>query len=182
MALRIRYLGAKVLREKAQAVTNVDEQTKAIAMEMKQLVDKYHGAGLAAPQVGLSIRLFVARLVQDEGNLTYDEWLKHPIQVFINPVLSEFSDEILTEEEGCLSIPGIRGQVQRPASVKIEALDIEGQPFSMSLEGRVARIVMHENDHLNGVLYFDRMKGSEKNKFKAYLKRVMKSRQEYREP
>ena len=134
------------LKKTAKEVQHFDEWLLAVVERMKDLMVEHKGVGLAAPQVGLSLRLFVA---SPEGK-------REDARAFINPVLT---DEHGSEEgeEGCLSLPDIRIRVPRFKSLRIEALDEHGKPFSANLSDYPARVVQHENDHLDGILLLDRM-------------------------
>jgi peptide deformylase len=138
---------AKILRVRAQPVKAVDDEVRAVARRMIELMHEAPGVGLAAPQVGLNWRLFVAI---GPGEAKED-------QVFINPVLSEPSRELDEYEEGCLSLPQITGTIRRPVGITIDALDLEGKPVHYATTEFQARIWQHENDHLDGVLIIDRM-------------------------
>ena len=136
------------LRYKSKSITKVDAELRKIVEEMFELMYEAQGVGLAANQVDLPLRLFVCNPAgkKDEG----EEF------VFINPELSrpKGTDAM---EEGCLSIPGVREEVIRPAAVHLEAYDMKGQSFNANIDGFLAKIVQHENDHLNGVLFVDRV-------------------------
>lgn len=177
--MHIHYFGSKILRERCEEVTLFDETLLGQIAEMKRLMDESHGTGLAAPQVGLARRFFVARLALYELGKE-EQWLKAPIEVFVNPHFSQVSDEMLEDEEGCLSLPSLRANVWRPSSLVIKAQDETGAWFERRYEGRPARILMHENDHLNGVLYFDRLNSREKKRFKEQLKRAQKEHPAYK--
>lgn len=138
---------ARVLRTRAQPVKEIDEQVHAVARRMIELMHEAPGVGLAAPQVGLNWRMFVAI---GPGEARED-------QVFINPVLQEPTRELEDYEEGCLSLPQITGTIRRPKGITIEALDLEGKPVRYSSTELQARIWQHETDHLDGVLIIDRM-------------------------
>jgi len=135
-----------VLKRIAKDVQHFDEWLAAVVEKMKDIMVAEKGVGLAAPQVGLSIRLFVASA---SGK-------REEAKAYVNPVLT---DEHGSEEgeEGCLSLPDIRIKVPRFKTVRIEALDERGQPFSENLADFAARIMQHENDHLDGILLIDRM-------------------------
>ena len=137
------------LRHKAKPLRRVDAELQAIVHEMFTLMYQAKGVGLAATQVDLPYRLFVVNLSSDP---------EHPEeeQVFINPVLSKprGSD---TAEEGCLSLPGLYGDVQRPERVTIDAYNLAGEHIQVEFRGLMARVVQHENDHLDGVLFIDRI-------------------------
>ena len=124
-----------------------DSSLRQLAEAMIEVMYSADGVGLAAPQVGESIRLFVADPRTQEG--------REP-RVFINPVL-EYAGQMVGEEEGCLSIPGIQVNIRRPESVCIRAQDLEGNPFEIQSEGFPSRVWQHECDHLDGVLIIDRM-------------------------
>jgi peptide deformylase len=134
------------LKAVAKDVQQFDDWLVAVVERMKDLMVEHKGVGLAAPQVGLSLRIFVA---SPSGK-------REEAVAFINPTLT---DEHGSEEgeEGCLSLPDIRVKVPRFKSLRIEALDPQGKPFSQSLEDFPARIAQHENDHLDGILLLDRM-------------------------
>ena len=130
----------------AKDVQQFDDWLIAVVERMKDLMVQHKGVGLAAPQVGLSLRIFVA---SPEGK-------REDARVYINPTLM---DEHGSEdgEEGCLSLPDIRIKVTRFKSLRIEALDEKGKPFSENLTEYPARVMQHENDHLDGILLLDRM-------------------------
>lgn len=156
MARRIRYYGDPILRKKAAPVeTFGTDFLKELVQEMDQLMLTHDGMGLAAPQVGESLRIFLthAPFESPEGS---GKWELGPLEVFINPVLTFPTQELWVVEEGCLSLPNLRLPVERPVGITIEAYDIEGKPFKRSVTEMVARLYMHENDHLNGVLTIDR--------------------------
>ncbi|MEI8196709.1 MAG: peptide deformylase [Phycisphaerae bacterium] len=134
------------LKKHAAEVTQFDAWLPAVAVRMKQVMIENKGVGLAAPQVGVGLRMFVW---SPEGQL--DE-----TQVYVNPVFSQLEGEE-EGEEGCLSLPEIRTKVVRYTKLHVEALDQFGHPIAADLEGFPARIVQHENDHLEGILLLDRM-------------------------
>lgn len=145
--LKIVRYPAAVLREVAQPVPQVDDEVRAVAARMLELMREAPGVGLAAPQVGLPWRMFVANPTGDPAD----------DRVFINPVLTEPSRQTQPREEGCLSLPGITAEVTRPVGIRIEALDEQGQAFSLQSDEFPARVWQHENDHLDGVLILDKM-------------------------
>lgn len=144
--LKIYKLGEEVLRQKCETVKaeEINDEFRALIKEMFLTMDEANGVGLAAPQVGIAKRFFVAMSDDDVE------------RVFINPVITKTSSELSEYEEGCLSIPGVYETIVRPKAVTISALDINGKPFTLDAEGLLARIVQHESDHLDGVLYIDR--------------------------
>ena len=152
--LKVARMGHPVLRAKARTVDKLELKQPTVQDFIDSMVDtmfEYSGVGLAAPQVHESLRMFVAMLDADgqgEGDAT----------VFINPEITVIGDQTVEGWEGCLSIPDIRGRVLRAQHVKVSALDRAGKRFEVDLKDFPARVVQHENDHLDGVLFFDRMK------------------------
>ena len=145
--LRIVHYPDSVLRRPAQAVDQITEQVRAVARRMLVLMREAPGVGLAAPQVGLPWRMFVANASgEDDGDL-----------VFINPRLTDPSRETDELEEGCLSLPEVRGMIRRHSQITIHAIDVSGEPFALTGEQLPARIWQHEYDHLDGILIINRM-------------------------
>lgn len=142
----IRYPDPR-LKKKAVEVREFDSWLKQVAGRMFEVMYAYKGVGLAAPQVGLSIRMFVCN---ETGKQADGQEM-----VFVNPVLSDLSGAEECEE-GCLSLPGVNGLVLRATRCRIQAYDLAGQPIDRSGEGLLARIWQHETDHLDGVLLPDR--------------------------
>jgi peptide deformylase len=139
----IRVIGDPVLREHARDVTEFDRGLRKLAKRMIRTMHDAPGVGLAAPQVGVLQRMLVYDVDDDP-------------HVLVNPVLDEFSDDTEEADEGCLSVPGVTMPVQRPLSVRVRALDEYGEPVDFRAEGFEARVIQHENDHLDGVLIVDR--------------------------
>ncbi|WP_321300557.1 peptide deformylase [uncultured Sphaerochaeta sp.] len=167
--LDIYTLGEEVLQEKCQKVTKFDNALKILVDAMFDTMDEADGVGLAAPQVGVNQRLFVIHIRGAEK------------RAYINPQIIETSIETDTDEEGCLSIPGVWHDVQRPARVTVQAQDVEGKVFQVKAEGLLARALQHENDHLNGVLFIDRLNDDEREKMvQAYEKRNKSQRRKQR--
>ncbi len=136
------------LRHKSKALRRVDAKLKLIVAEMFELMYAAKGIGLAANQVNLPFQLFVVNATGDRS--TGDEL------VFINPVLSAPRGHV-TAEEGCLSLPGVFGNVARPERIHISAYDLHGNPIERTLDGTLARVIQHEFDHIQGILFIDRM-------------------------
>jgi peptide deformylase len=139
----IRVIGDPVLRERAHEVTEFDRSLRKFAKRMIRTMHDAPGVGLAAPQVGVLQRLLVYDVDDDP-------------QVLVNPVLDEYSDETEESEEGCLSVPGVTMPVERSVSVRVRGFDASGEPVDFRAEGFEARVIQHENDHLDGVLIVDR--------------------------
>ena len=147
MKLPVRILGDPVLRQRANEVAEVSEVTRQLIRDMFETMYAEEGVGLAAPQVGVSERIIVVDPQQDDL----------PAFALINPEILEASKETEKGEEGCLSIPGLRDLVERSQRVVVRGLTPEGQARQLDLEGLPARIIQHEVDHLDGVLFIDRV-------------------------
>jgi len=164
--LKVARMGHPVLRAKARPVDPAEIATPAFQKlidDMFETMREYSGIGLAAPQIHESVRLFVAGLRPSRltGEMSDDNEM--PFVAIINPEITPVASpgaekiEIVEDWEGCLSIPDIRGKVPRPKSIKVRALNREGKRVEMQASGLPARVIMHETDHLDGVLFFDRM-------------------------
>lgn len=140
-------MGDPVLREKAVPVSAVTEEIRTLITDMFDTMYAEEGVGLAAPQVGIGERVIVVD-PRDESVEPF---------ALINPQIVHFAEELDRDEEGCLSIPGLKEIVERAAAVRVEALDREGKPVSIEAEGLLARILQHEVDHLDGILFLDRV-------------------------
>ncbi len=144
--LKIVFWPTPVLTHRAKPVEQIDDWLRQVSRRMMELMEKHKGVGLAGPQVGLPLRLFV---MAETGKAA-------DARAIINPVLDQ-QEGFEEAEEGCLSLPDIRGKITRYVKLRIQGLDIAGQPVVLHLEGFPARIVQHETDHLDGVLIIDRM-------------------------
>lgn len=156
--LRIVDYPHPALRQRAMVIEKVTDEVRAVARAMIDLMRKAEGVGLAAPQVAVSWRLFVAEVSEEDGrsaSASPPTATRGPM-VYINPVLSQPTGSIVGYEEGCLSLPDIRGEVLRPPVITITALDLEGQPFTHTAGGLLARCWQHECDHLDGTLIIDK--------------------------
>ena len=156
--LKVARMGHPVLRAKAKALDKAIVKSPAIQKlidDMMETMAEYHGVGLAAPQVHEGLRLFVASLDSERG-----EEPSEPVAL-INPEVSPIGTEMRDDWEGCLSIPDIRGKVPRHLEVRLRALDRDGDPIELRARGFSARVIQHETDHLDGILFFDRMRGFE---------------------
>lgn len=159
--LDIYTIGADVLRNQALAIDKFDDELAAFVEKMFVTMKQGKGVGLAAPQVGVSQRLFVIQIDGDKP------------RVFINPEIVETSVDLAGFEEGCLSIPGVYADLDRPAEVRVQAWNERGRRFVLGAEGFLARVVQHELDHLNGVLFTDRLPERSRDKLlKQYEKRM----------
>ncbi len=155
-------MGHPVLRKPARAM----DQGEIKSTRIQQLIDdmfetmtEYQGVGLAAPQVHESVRLFVAGFVPDPDD---DEELQRervPLMVLINPEITVVGSDVVEDWEGCLSIPDLRGRVPRARQIVVRAFDRRAKRFELQASGFTARVIQHEADHLDGVLFLDRMNG-----------------------
>ena len=156
MALRkIVTLPEPVLRRKARPVTTFDKGLQTVIEDMIETMRDAPGVGLAAPQIGLSERIIVVEYYQREEDEENEEAPKK-VWAMINPEIVKSSEETLLGVEGCLSIPGLVGEVERHAAVQVRGLNRHGKPMKVKAEGWLARIFQHEIDHLNGVLFTER--------------------------
>lgn len=144
MILDITKLGEEILRKKAEPVPEVNDEIRKLAEDMFETMIAADGVGLAGPQVGKNLRMFV--LIADDDVR----------RVFINPQIIKTSSEVCDYDEGCLSIPQVYETITRPEKVTIQALNEKGKPFTLDADGFLARIIQHEYDHLDGILYIDR--------------------------
>jgi peptide deformylase len=154
--LKVAHMGNPILRAKARPLDRADLRTAAIQKLIDDMIDtmiEYHGVGLAAPQVHEGLRLFVASLDGDGD----DEGESEPV-VIINPEITPVGDDPVEGWEGCLSIPDIRGRVPRAKEISVRALDRHGDRFELQAHDFPARVIQHETDHLDGILFFDRMR------------------------
>lgn len=156
--LPIRTLGDPVLREPSRDVETFDELMHRLYEDMLETMYQAPGVGLAAPQIGLSLRFFVYDADKGKGP-----------GAIANPLLSEFDGEIVAEE-GCLSIPGLWYETGRAERVRIDGLDANGMPITIHAEGLLARIFQHETDHLNGMLFVDRLSEEDRRKAMSLLR------------
>ena len=164
-ALRhVRKLGDPVLRARAVPVERFDDKLQQEVERMGRLMQDALGVGLAATQVGVMHRVFVYRVDPEE-----------PVKALVNPVLESTSDELETAEEGCLSIPGVQVEVERPAEVRVSGQDPAGEHLEFDASGLEARVIQHELDHLNGVLILDRISRERRRE-------AMREMREMREP
>ncbi|MCL2205895.1 MAG: peptide deformylase [Treponema sp.] len=153
--MKLLTLGNDLLRQKAQAVKIIGPEYIKIANDMIERLHEERGIGLAGPQIGLMERIFVVHLEDEEP------------KVFINPSIIETSLETDKYEEGCLSIPGVYHKVIRPVEVKVQAWNEKGRPFTILATDLFARVILHEYDHLEGVLFIDRIPEKKREKVLA---------------
>lgn len=137
------------LRTMCKPVKKFDKSLKKFAKDLKQAMFDANGLGIAAPQVDHQIRVFwvILDIKTDNARLV----------CMVNPNILEMDEESHVDEEGCLSLPGVFGKVERPKKIKVEFFDLDERKMVLELEGLNARVVLHENDHLNGVLFIDKL-------------------------
>ncbi|HEX9333441.1 MAG TPA: peptide deformylase [Anaerolineales bacterium] len=156
MTLRkIVTLPEAVLRRKAHTVTKFDKDLQTLIDDMVETMRDAPGVGLAAPQIGLSERVIVIEYVEHEEDEEKEDAPKK-VWAVLNPEIVKSSEETLMGVEGCLSIPGLVGEVERHAAIQVKGLNRHGKPMKIKAKGWLARIFQHEIDHLNGVLFTDR--------------------------
>ncbi len=167
MALNINLYGNKVLRKRAAEVRTVTPELTRLAEDMLETMYKANGIGLAAPQVGHSIRLIVLDVTNDE------DAERKPYHIF-NPELVK-KEGLCMAEEGCLSIPGVWADVERPEVVSVKGLDKDGKPLLLeNIDGLLARCIQHEIDHLDGVLFVDKISATDRSLNESKLKKLSK--------
>lgn len=166
------YYGNPILRTRCQEVTDFGPETQAIIQDLVDTANCYACLGLAAPQIGYNVRIFLVTYTElDEDN--------YPLQsdkpkLYINPKIVVLDERTWVHNEGCLSLPNIQVEVERPWKIRIEAQDPDGKAFVEEHEGWMARPLIHENDHLNGVLTIDRTSKQERKEVTPALKRIKK--------
>jgi peptide deformylase len=146
-SLSLLIFPSPILLQRASEVDASDRNVQEVARRMIEMMFEQNGVGLAAPQVGLSWRLFVTRNPED----------KESGVAWMNPTLEVTSTDDDIEEEGCLSLPKIRGDVRRPTGIQISGFDVNGDPAQESSDEFIARVWQHENDHLDGILIINKM-------------------------
>jgi peptide deformylase len=157
--LRVRRYGDPVLRRRARAVETVTPEIRRLVDDMIETMYDEVGIGLAAPQVGVSLRLMVVGDEEGRGS-----------RALVNPAITAQGGKV-TAEEGCLSLPGVFAPVTRAEWVTLEAQDLEGQPVAITARGLRARVFLHEIDHLDGVLFIDRLEPVVRDRIKRRIKK-----------
>ncbi len=159
--LSIITIGDPLLAKTSSLVPDVNADIRRLVEQMFETMGT-RGIGLAAVQVGEAIRLFITRAPRDQA------------RVFINPDILETSLEEETFEEGCLSVPGLYTDMVRPASVRVQAWNEKGRPFTLTADGMLARVIQHELDHLNGILFVDRLEPKRRKRLLAQYDEKLK--------
>ncbi len=153
----IRLLGDPVLRTPATAVTTFDKELRRLVKDLTDTMRDAPGSGLAAPQIGVSLRVFSYDVDDEIGHL-------------INPVLGPFSEEMMDGEEGCLSLPGLSFELKRPERVIAAGQNMYGDPVIIEGTGYLSRAIQHETDHLDGIIFIDRLDTATAKAAKAALR------------
>ena len=165
----LHVLGSPVLRQQSPPVATVDDAVRQLVDDLFETMRAAKGVGLAANQIGVARRVAVVDVGEEDP----------PPLVLINPLIVERSEELETEEEGCLSIPDIFGDVERHARVVVEGLDREGATFRVEAQGYKARAIQHEIDHLDGVLFLDHLSAVKRSLLLAKWKKSRKGQTGY---
>ncbi|HRK73355.1 MAG TPA: peptide deformylase [Rhodothermales bacterium] len=179
MILPIRRYGDPVLRKEAQEITSNTPELQTLIDNMFETMKNADGVGLAAPQIGESIRLFVVDVRHYEED--YQEKTGEPFpdawkecMVFINPEIIAESDEESEFEEGCLSVPDIHEMVTRPSKISLQYLDRHFTPQKMEVDKLMARVIQHEHDHLDGILFLDHMSAFKRRMLQRKLRDIQR--------
>ena len=164
--LKVAHMGHPALRTKARAIDHADIKSAIVQKlidDMMETMTEYHGVGLAAPQIHEGLRLFVAALEMPADDRDAPS---EPVAI-INPEVTPIGSDIVEDWEGCLSIPDIRGRVPRAREIKVLGFNRFGERIELRAHDYPARVIQHETDHLDGILFFDRMKSFESLTFLA---------------
>ena len=169
--LPLAYYGNPILRRKCDPILEINDSVRLLAEEMIETMDACDGLGLAAPQVHHSVQMFVIRvpIEKADGSIDLGE-----AKVYINPKISDPSAKTWKFSEGCLSIPSVHADVERPQKITVQYTDLNGVTRKEDCLGWHARVIMHENDHLNGVLFIDYMDKEAKDALEPFLQRLNK--------
>lgn len=171
MILKLAYYGDSILRKKGARIEVITDDIRKLVVDMEETMYANNGIGLAAQQVHKDLALFIISIGKEGPDKT---WINGPLKVFINPKILEYSTETSVLSEGCLSIPNTELNIVRPRWVKIEATDLNGNTFIEEFSDLAAHCILHENDHINGVLHIDRYKAKDKTKLNNHLRKIKK--------
>lgn len=171
---RIRIYGENVLREKAGKIENIDNEIKQLAEDMLETMAEANGVGLAGNQVGVLKRIIALDIPPES------EEERHFKEVLINPEFTYKSDEKCFGEEGCLSLPGVYSEVERSAEVEVKYLDLDGNERKVRADGLFAVALQHEIDHLDGLVFVERVDDVTKRTLKPELKKIRKEAKQYK--
>jgi peptide deformylase len=181
MILEIVKYGHPVLREKGRRVDAITPQLRKLAEDMLETMRANEGVGLAAQQVGSALQLTVidVREAKDRPSMLWIEGRQRQPDEFmplvlVNPLVTKLGAQTVVGREGCLSFPEISAEIERAARVRVEAVSLDNAPLRLDCEGLLARVVQHEVDHLNGILFVDRMDAATRASLSGRLKRLHK--------
>jgi len=163
---RITHYPADVLAGRAEPIEKIDDNVRKLAEKMTDIMLKNKGIGLAGPQVGLPLQIFIISL----------DATRESVRVFINPTVTPTTDELQPLEEGCLSVPGLYTKIRRYKTCKVTATDLDGNEFTEEAEGLYARCLQHEYDHLEGLTVVNRMGQAAKIAHRKQLKKLREKR------
>ncbi len=181
--LPVRLLGDSVLNAKAKVVRKIDAELFELGEKMIETMYRHNGIGLAAPQVGVPLRMFALHVYMDEdengnplcGNSPGElELLPKMPLVFVNPEIVSRSEVIEEREEGCLSVPGLYAPVKRPVSIVFQAQILGGREIRLECGGLLARAIQHEYDHLDGIVFVQRLEDEDLNAIKSGIDKIVK--------
>lgn len=164
MSHKLVYYGNKTLRQIAEEVTNIDQETIDTISTMFNIMYNAKGIGLAAPQINISRRIFVIDIEMYDG----------PSIALINPQVLSKSSETVPYDEGCLSLPEITGKIHRPSKISIKGITPDAKEVQIDAEGLLARVIQHELDHINGILFIDHLEDYIRKELTSELKRIKK--------
>ncbi len=156
-------LGNEMLRQKAEPIEEINEEIVQLANDMIASLNPKEGIGLAGPQVGVMKRIFIVHVEGDEP------------RVFINPSIIGTSQDEVFYEEGCLSIPGVWADIKRPSVIQVQAWNEKGKPFRVEAKGIMARVIQHEYDHLEGILFVDRLSEVKRSKILTKYEKIRRA-------
>ena len=163
-----------LLNEESEKVTDFGDATQTLIDDMAETMFEAPGAGLAAVQVGVSKKIIVVNTTpspENEADEPEPSW--YPL---VNPEIVETEGSFLSEDEGCLSVPELRGNVKRASLVKVKAQDREGNPITINADGFEAVVLQHEIDHLNGILFFEHLSALKRNLYKKKVKKLFNNK------
>lgn len=159
------YYGSDILKTESEDIQNVDSDIIDLVNEMFMIMKKSNGVGLAAPQIGINKNIITIDISHTEQKMKL---------ALINPKIELVSSEMVILEEGCLSVPGIWAEVQRPSEIRVKAVDVKGYEVEFDADSFYARVLQHEIDHLRGILFIDRIDDYIRKEFNKELKKIKK--------
>lgn len=173
MKLPLAYYGDPILRQKCALIEEINDNVRQLINDMIETMTAQKGVGLAAPQVHQNLAIFLTcPPVKDLEDP--EKWAPGELKVFINPKIISYSDDTSTYGQGCLSIPKVYGDVTRPFKIVVTATNLNGESFTEEFTDYAAQVVMHENDHINGVLFIDRLDNKDRKKVEPQLRTLKK--------